>query len=361
MLEQLSKQRKEEKNHGNNSYHAQEKMSRRRWIVGGIVLIVLLIGGASLITNMQRASGVQAVGSTISTVAVTRGSISQTASGSGSITADQTLDLAFQSTGVVKEVKVKIGDTVKQGQVLATLDDATLQSKVADAQASIDSAKATLAQKQNGNATAQEIASAKAAVASAQAAYAAAVKDAAAGDSTLRSLKASLDEATVTLQQAQAAYNKVAWRSNVGTTSEAADLQDATIAYAKAKADYEAQLATSGPDAESSKASALATLQQAQASLAELTAPATDSDIAIQQAAVTQAEEALKQAQINLDEATLTAPFDGVITEVDVVPGSTADSTVMVLMDKDPLHVEMKLSESNVVQVGSGPEGELDE
>ncbi len=331
----------------------KKKSSRTRWIIGGVVLIVLLIGGAVLITNLRRASGVQAAGAAQSTVAVTRGTITQTVSGSGSITADQTLDLAFQTTGVVKEVKVKAGDTVKAGQVLATLDDSTLQSKLTEAQASLDSAKATLTQKQKGNATAQEIASAKAAVVSAQAAYAAAVKDAAAGDSTLRSLKASLDEAQVTLQQKQAAYDKIAWRSDVGASTEAADLQTATIAYEKAKADYDAQLATSGPDSNSKIASALATLQQAQASLAALTAPATETDISIQQAAVTQAEQALKQAQLNLEEATLNAPFDGVITEVDVVPGSSASSTAMTLVNTDPLHVELKLSESNVVQVAT--------
>lgn len=328
--------------------------TRKRLIFGVIILIVSMIGGGRLIANMQRVSGAQAAGAAISTVHVTRGTITQAVSGSGSITPDQKLDLEFQTTGVVKEVTVKVGESVKEGQVLVALDDSMLQSKVAEAQASLDSAKATLTQKQNGNATAEEIASAKAAVASAQAAYASAAKDSAAGDSTLRSLKATLDQEQVALQKAQAAYDKIAWRSDVGSSSEAADLQTATIAYEKAKADYEAQLATSGPDAESSIASARATLQQAQASLAALTAPSTESDIAIQQAAVEQAEQALKQAELNLEEATLKAPFDGVITEVDIVPGSAAGSTVMTIMKQDPLHVELKLSESNVVQVETG-------
>ena len=201
-------------------------------MIAGIVLIGVAIGAGALIAN-SRSTGAQATAK-LSTVAVTRGNLTQTVSGSGSVTANQTVDLAFQASGIVKEVKVQAGDTVKAGQTLATLDGRDLQSKVAAAQASLASAEATLSQKQKGNSTPAEIASAQAAldsaqkaydkvtagpakselasaqaaVASGQAAYAAALKDNEAGDSTLRSLKATLDQANVTLQQAQAAYRQ---------------------------------------------------------------------------------------------------------------------------------------------------------
>lgn len=384
-----------------------KRIKINRWLIAGIVLIGVAIGAGALIAN-SRSTGAQATAK-VSTVAVSRGNLTQTVSGSGSVTANQTVDLAFPASGIVKEVKVQAGDTVKAGQTLASLDDRDLQSKVAAAQASLDSAQATLTEKQKGNSTSAEIASAQAvldsaqkaydkvtagptkselasaqaAVASAQAAYAAALKDNEAGNSTLRSLKATLDQANVTLQQAQAAYDKIAWRSDVGASSEAGDLQDATIAYQKALADYNAQLTTSGTDATSTLASAnatvksaqenlaalmptdadiasaKATLESAKASLAALTAPASDTDLAIAQASVDSAKQALAQAQLNLEQATLTAPFDGIVSEVDVVPGSTASSTAVTLLNQNPLHVELKLSENNVVEVATGQKVQL--
>jgi RND family efflux transporter MFP subunit len=78
--------------------------------------------------------------------------------------------------------------------------------------------------------------------------------------------------------------------------------------------------------------------------------PASETDIAIQEAAVAQAEQSLKQAQLNLENATLTAPFGGVITNVNIVPGSSTTGVAMTLVDRDPLHVELRLSENDVVQ-----------
>lgn len=372
-----------------------------RWLLIGIGAIVIGIGAAFVSSNQTRASTSTRA---VTTTTVSTGTITQTVSGNGSVTANQSVDLAFQASGVVQDVAVKAGDTVTSGQTLAALDAGALQSAVASAQASLASAQATLDAKLKGSATAQEItaaqaavdsaqkaydakvagptkqalASAQASVASAQAAYAAAQQDAAAGDSTLRSLKASLDQAQVALQKAQAAYDKIAWRSDVGASSEASDLQDATIAYQKALADYNAQLTTSAPDATSSIATAKAnlqsaeetlanltpsdadiaaakaTLESAKATLAGLTEPASDTDIAIAQASVDSAQQTFKQAQLNLAQATLTAPFDGVISEMDVVRGSTASGTALVLMNTDPMHVEMKLSENDVVKVAVG-------
>lgn len=375
------------------------KLDKR--ILVGVAVLALALAGTFLWRGSSKST---AAATTPSTVTVSRGTITQSVSGSGSVTADQSLDLAFQTTGVVKEVLVKVGASVQAGQTLATLDDRALQSAVTTAQANLASAQASLTQKQKGNATPEELASAQAAldsaqkaydakvagptpseltaaqasVKSAQAAYDAAVQSVAAGDSTLRSLKASMDQAQITLQSAQAAYDRIAWRSDVGMSSEAATLQSATIAYEKAKAEYNAQLTTAGTDAQSKIesarsalvsaqknladltptaadiAAAKASLVSAQASLAKLTSAATDTDLIIAQASVTNAEQALKQAQINLEHATLKAPFAGVVTAVDVVPGSTASSTAVSLVNENALHVELKLSENNVTKAAVG-------
>ncbi len=96
--------------------------------------------------------------------------------------------------------------------------------------------------------------------------------------------------------------------------------------------------------------------------------------MAIQQAAVTQAEQTLKQAQLKLEQATLKAPFAGVVTAVNIVPGSNASgsnssssnstssstssssssSGAISLIDRSTLHVDLKLSENDVAKVQLG-------
>ncbi|MBI4673287.1 MAG: efflux RND transporter periplasmic adaptor subunit [Chloroflexi bacterium] len=371
------------------------------WLIVGAVVILLAIGAALLIANPFRNSSAQAA-SKQSTVTVTRGSITGSVSGSGTVTADQLLDLTFQTNGTVQNVLVKEGDVVKLDQPLATLDARNLEAQVANAQANLASAQARLKQAQQGNATPEQIAAAQAAldsaqanyqnvadgptqaalaaaqadVNSAQAAYTAAVKAASTASSSLEAAQATLLKAENALKQAQAAYDRIGGASNpnMGMMPQSKDLQNATVDYQKALADYNTQLATSGPNAQSQVASALSSLQaakkrlddlavtpdqlasakssveQAKSNLAKLTAPASDTDIAIQQATVQQAEQSLKQAQLNLDDATLKAPFAGVITKINIVPGSSSGGIAMMLLDRDPLHVELRLSENDVVK-----------
>jgi HlyD family secretion protein len=71
---------------------------------------------------------------------------------------------------------------------------------------------------------------------------------------------------------------------------------------------------------------------------------------------VAQAEQALKQAQLALEQATLKAPFAGVITAINIVPGSGASTgtAAISLIDRSTLHVDMALSENDVARVQIG-------
>ncbi len=70
---------------------------------------------------------------TTSIVAVSRGSIENTVTASGSITPARQAKLAFGVAGTIAEVNVKVGDEVKKDQVLATLITSTLETKVQQA------------------------------------------------------------------------------------------------------------------------------------------------------------------------------------------------------------------------------------
>jgi HlyD family secretion protein len=457
---------------------------RGRWIAGGIVAIVIAIIAAVLLSTRQSRSAAQSV----ATTPVTRGSIIASVAGSGTVAAAQSLDLPFQTSGTVAEVLVKEGDSVKAGQVLARLDDRDLQLQVANAQASLVSAQARLAQAQQGNATPEDLAASQANVANAEANLQKArtgnttAADIANAEAQLRSAQAKLDalknpspsdlsaaelkvkqaqnnldstrnstsatktnaelsmrQAADNLTKAQASYAtaKQNWDyvqqtgadpTNPKTTDPASgkskknklndvqkrqyyetfvqaeasmhsaekELTAAQVTYDKARqdeitqigqaednlADAQQQLealknpsATDLTQAQASVDQAKANLQklrqggtkadvaaaqanvdQAKANLAKLTAPATETDLQVQRASVAQAEQALKQAQLKLEQAMLAASFDGVVTAVDIVPGSAASSatTAISLIDRSTLHVDLKLSENDVAHVQLG-------
>jgi HlyD family secretion protein len=417
---------------------------RGRWLVAGVVVVILAILAALALSNPP---GQPAAGGP-TTVAVSRGAIVASVTGSGSVAAAQSIDLPFQTNGTVVAVLVAEGDAVQAGQVLARLDSRDLELQVASAEAELERARVQLSQTQSGNVKPAEIEAQEAAVASAQAQLASAQAQLAAlrnpSADAISSAETAVRQAELTLQaerdnssanktkaeqdlrravdsltQAQVSYAtaKGNWDfvqetgqdpTNPETTNSEGDrvanklndtqrqqyydtfaqaeaalrsaevaVQQAQVTYDNARqaepntiqqaeaslADAQAQLvalrnpsATDIAQAQASVDQARASLNQARANLANLTAPGTESDIAIQQVAVTQAEQSLAQARLQLEQAELRAPFDGVVTGVNIVTGGAASSAsaAVSLLDRDPLHVDLKLSENDVAEVQLG-------
>ena len=80
------------------------------------------------------------------TAAVERGAITRTVSASGTLQALVTVDIGSQISGQIREVMVDFNDPVRQGQVLATLDPQTYQSRVAQSRADVAAGVASLRQ-----------------------------------------------------------------------------------------------------------------------------------------------------------------------------------------------------------------------
>lgn len=79
------------------------------------------------------------------TARVTAGAISETVTADGSVHAKQTTVLSWRTSGNIANISVKVGDKVKAGQVIATLDPASLspallkaRSDLIDAQHALD-------------------------------------------------------------------------------------------------------------------------------------------------------------------------------------------------------------------------------
>lgn len=262
-------------------------------------LIIMVLSGAGWFGWQQYlASTTKTTVAASSTTTVTRGSIVSTVSASGNVSAPKTSALTFENSGRVTKVNVQVGDTVKKGAVLMELDATKLKQSVTEAQANLDSAKAALA--------------------SAQAEYAQI-------PNTLIVAKLALDQAKVTLQSAQAAYDVIAWRGDVGGTTQAAALQSASIAYQSALASYNKTAATIN-----------------------------DSSLKSAQAAYTSAQITLEQAQRDLDYTKLVAPYDGIVSVVNYVVGDMALSTAVTVVDTTQLQVKVTVAEVDIAKIKVG-------
>jgi len=127
--------------------------------------------------------------------------------------------------------------------------------------------------------------------------------------------------------------------------SSRAGLAGSTAQYDAAVARHEALLLGAS---EAEIAAAEADLAGAQASLATLLAGPSESNITIYEIRLAQARTALQEALNNLADATLTAPFDGTITAVNVSEGELASGLVATIVDRSSLEVVLNVDEIDV-------------
>jgi len=139
---------------------------RRRLIT--LVLIALTAGGvgfalwATLLRDGDPAAG------TLQTATVQRGNIVRTISTSATTASQSTANLSFGTSGRVTAVNVTVGQAVKQGDVLAEVEDTALRNALVRAQVNLSSAQNKLGELLEGS-TAAELASAEQSVVQAQA------------------------------------------------------------------------------------------------------------------------------------------------------------------------------------------------
>jgi len=104
----------------------------------------------------------------ITTALVSQGNIAATLVYSGNVQSRSQVNVVPKITGRVERLYVDIGDEVRQGEVIADLDRATLDAQVQQAEAAVSVAQARLQQVQAGS-KAEDIEAAEAAVRAAQA------------------------------------------------------------------------------------------------------------------------------------------------------------------------------------------------
>lgn len=312
-----------------------------------ITLILAVLGGAGWIGYQQLYATRAAATPAWEVVRATRATIESTVSATGAILPERDANLAFQSAGTVARVNVEIGQQVAADQVLAELDTTDLELSVRQAEITLRQARAQFQQLDEGPSE-SDLAAAQAALESAQATYQQLLKGA--DRDQLAAASAQVEQARVALSQAQQAYDRVRDRPDVGLLPQSLQLQQATINFETAQAQYRV---TARASTAAQLAQAQAQVVQAQASLDRLRQGPSVAQRAIAQASVDQAKLALEQAHRRLGNATIKAPWGGVVTAVSLVQGTLVQpgAPAIQMADVSQFHLDVQVDEVDVAVI----------
>ncbi|MCS7030552.1 MAG: efflux RND transporter periplasmic adaptor subunit [Gloeomargarita sp. SKYG116] len=251
--------------------------------------------------------------SPVKTAVVTQETLPVTVQVNGEVRPERTINVSPKTAGIVRELRVKEGDRVTAGQILAVMDDSNLRGQLTQAQAQVKAAQANLQRLLAGNRQ-QEIAQAQAQVAE---------------------IQAALRQAELNLQRNQTlfAQGAIAQQELDRTRTERDQLQ--------------------------------ARLQQAQQQLDLQKEGFRREEIAQARAQLQQAQGVLQVVQAQLNDTILRAPFSGVVSRIYAEPGAfvtptTSGSTVAsatsssVLALVGPNQVVAKVPETVLPQIRLG-------
>ena len=113
----------------------------RRGIAGGVCVVVLAAAGFAVYSKGADKSESQ---ETVQSAEAEKGSISTTVVGTGTLENGTATDVVVPTGVKVKEVLAASGDTVTEGQVLATLDEASIASELLEVKENIETVEAEI-------------------------------------------------------------------------------------------------------------------------------------------------------------------------------------------------------------------------
>jgi len=134
-------------------------------VVALVVALVVVVGGVGAWAVKRSSTSVAAAPTLVSATTTT---IRQSVSATGTIAPASRADLTFAVSGTVTSVPVAVGDQVKVGATLATVDSASLQTSVTLAQANVTATQVQLTAQQSAGSSAVQIASTQAQLAAAR-------------------------------------------------------------------------------------------------------------------------------------------------------------------------------------------------
>lgn len=170
---------------------------------------------------------------------------------------------------------------------------------------------------------------------------------------------ARYEQAKASMQKAEEAVNQAVIAAEGARNAEVTGVQAAEQQVAQAQAELERVLM---PPDEYLVAQAQAGVDLAVAQRNQLNPAPTNSQITQANATVREAQSALELAKLNREYAELRAPFNGIISEVNIDPGDPAmgaRSYDMKIIDVGNIHVDVDISDVDIVKVEIGQRAEV--
>ncbi len=358
-----------------------KRVSKRTvFIVVGAVVLIASLGVVLMRTGSQRRS------QGIRTAAVTRGDVSVAVSATGAVTATSQVDVRSRATGTVKQVVVEEGDRVKQGQLLATIDDPDARAALREAQAQVNQNRANVTDamakldqaRQNVPLTKGQsdaaIAQAQAAVANAKAKLetvkaGSRPEQIAQAKQAVEQAKANLTLAKTNLDRNQQLFTQgFIPRATLDQVQNQYDVSQAQLR----SAEQNLKLLQAGA-LPSDIAAAEAEVRQAEGQLAnakagtlavnvqQANAEAAAAAVSQAQAQLANAQAVLQNAQERYDEGWVKAPISGVVAKRSIEIGQTViggtatnGNSVFTLADITPLLASVNVDETDIAKIRVG-------
>lgn len=342
----------------------KKKKGKRNWLSWLIALC--LLGGIGYAVYYQvTVAPRQQASRRVLTRPVQRQTLTITVSANGTVKPERSINLSPKNSGILKRLLAKEGDIVKQGQIVAYMDDSNLRGQLTSAQGQVAQAEANLQKAIAGNRP-QDIAQSQGALDEAEANLQKVQtgnrsQDIGQAQARLQSAQAALRQAEDDFVRNQQLYN--AGGISLQTLNQNRSNRDSAQANVnEAQQALGLQKAGSRPeDVEQARA----VVKQRQQALALLKAGTRQEDINAARAQVTSARGSLQNIQAEINDTIIRAPFDGVVTKKFADPGafvtpttassevaSSSSSSILSLASTN--EVVANLAETNISKISLG-------
>jgi HlyD family secretion protein len=268
----------------------------------------------------------QANGVRFRTAVVERGELSAYVSATGTLNPVTMVQVGTQVSGTIEKLFADYNTVVREGQIVAQLDQASFRAKVSQAEASLENARADLKNAQaNVHNVSASIENARAEVANQQA--------------NVERMEVQIAEAKRDLERQRALFTRqLISRSDLDGAQTAYDSTVAQLSAARA------QLAAAEAKWRASRAQLLSAQAQVEKARAQ----------------VSQAQAALEQSQVDLDRTIIRSPIDGVVISRNVDVGQTVAASLQaptlftIAQDLTKMQVDTNVSEADIGSIEVG-------
>lgn len=117
-----------------------KKRSRKMWLIGAAIFVLAGLGVTGFVVMSRPKNEIDAS----RLASVERGNITKSVVATGKVEPIAKVEIKSKANGIIKELKVQIGDFVQAGQVLAELDKENLEARVRETKAAFLGAESNL-------------------------------------------------------------------------------------------------------------------------------------------------------------------------------------------------------------------------